>query len=72
MDIPKAIQIANLIQASKGKEDIKYTQTITPIIGTNGTNGVLNGLGLSGSVFLSNITPIQTNEKANKVPIDTM
>lgn len=43
-----------------------------PIIGTKGTNGVLKGRGRSGSVLRNNITPIQTKENANKVPIETM
>lgn len=72
MAVPSVIQMAKRIHASKGNDDIKYTHTITPIIGTNGTNGVLKGRGLSGSVLRNNNTPIQTNEKANKVPIDTM
>lgn len=44
-------------------------QTIIPIIGTNGTIGVLNGRALSGSFLLMIHTPALTNTKANKVPI---
>ena len=42
---------------------------MTPSIGINGTSGVLNSLLISGSVFRKIITAIQTNIKANKVPI---
>ena len=44
-------------------------QTKIPKIGTNGTKGVLNSRFIFGSVFLKTITEIQTNMKANKVPI---
>jgi len=38
-------------------------------MGINGTNGVLNGLILSGSFLLMMITPTQTRINANNVPI---
>ena len=34
------------------------------------SSGVLKGLTMLGSDFLNNITPIQTNTNANKVPIE--
>ena len=43
---------------------------IAPKIGTNGTNGVLNGLSISGDFTLKIQTPALTNTKANKVPND--
>ena len=45
---------------------------IIPAIGTKGTRGVLNVLGASGIFLRITITPIQTNTKANKVPILTI
>ncbi len=41
---------------------------IAPKIGTNGTNGVLNDLSITGDFTLQIHTPALTNTKANKVP----
>ena len=40
-----------------------------PMIGTSGTNGVLNARGNSGIFLLITHTPIQTKMNANKVPM---
>src|ERR1700743_3840721 len=53
-----------------GKLTIIAAHIKMPNIGTNGTNGVLNGLGMVGLVFLSSITPIHTSTNANKVPME--
>ncbi len=47
-------------------------QTNIPSIGTNGTQGVLNSLFISGLVLRKTITATQTSIKANKVPILVM
>jgi hypothetical protein len=44
-------------------------QVRIPSIGTNGTMGVLNALGISGIFLRITQIPIQTRMKANKVPI---
>ena len=43
-------------------------QITAPKIGTNGTNGVLNGLSISGDLRLKIQIPALTNTNANKVP----
>ena len=43
-------------------------QITAPKIGTNGTNGVLNGRSISGDLRLKIQIPKLTNTKANKVP----
>ena len=45
------------------------TFTAIPRIGNSGTNGVLNGRGVSGCVFLIMIIPTHTITNANKVPM---
>src|SRR5690606_5204982 len=70
--MPIINQIAKRSQLSIGKDAIKIKQTIIPSMGTSGTNGVRNGLSISGFVFRSTNTPMQTNVKANSVPILTM
>ena len=45
------------------------SDTTTPMIGTNGTQGVLNGRGRSGSRTRRIHTPAQTIVKANSVPM---
>lgn len=67
-----ASQTARRSQLSIGKEAIINTQTIIPMIGTNGTKGVLNGRSKLGSDLRRTNIPTQTNVKANKVPILTM
>ena len=47
---------------------INPPQVIIPKIGNNGENGTLNGLGLSGSVFLKIKTAIQIIMKDVNVP----
>ena len=47
---------------------IKTVQIIIPAIGNHGHNGTLNGLGLSGSVFLSIKTAIHIITNDVKVP----
>ncbi len=66
---PIASQTASLNQFVQPRPYIIAKQTITPKIGTNGTNGVLNSRFISGSVFLNTITETQTKINANKVPI---
>ena len=51
---------------------IMAEQTIIPSIGTNGTNGVLNWRGRSGSDLRRIIIPTQTKINANNVPILVM
>jgi hypothetical protein len=63
--------IANLSQLIN-KPAIKIRQIITPTIGNTGTKGTLKPLSASGLVFRITITPMQTRENANNVPILTM
>src|SRR5690606_33089617 len=65
-------QIPRRSQLSIGKDAIKIKQTIMPNMGTSGTNGVLNGLSISGLVFRRTNKPIQASVKANSVPILSM
>ncbi|MNL17557.1 hypothetical protein D3C87_1386570 [compost metagenome] len=69
---PITIHIPKRSHDSIGKEAIISTHTNIPNIGTSGTNGVLNGLSKFGSVLRNTRIPIQTNVKANKVPILTI
>jgi len=46
-------------------------QINAPNRGTNGTQGVLNGRGAFGSVFLIMSIPMQTIINASNVPIET-
>lgn len=69
MTNPIASQINSRNQLPTPDPYIIIPQTIIPIIGTNGINGVLNPLGKSGLVFLKTRTPKQTKINANKVPI---
>ena len=62
-------QIINLNQLVQPNPKIIAEQTMIPKIGNKGTNGVLNFLGRSGSVFLKIITARQTKINANKVPM---
>lgn len=61
----------SLSHVSNGREAIWRKQIEAPRIGTTGTHGVLNGLSMSGLVFLRTITLIQTIIKASNVPIET-
>ena len=61
----------SLSQVSPGNANICMKQTNAPRRGTNGTQGVLNGRGASGSVFRIIKMPIQTIIKASNVPMDT-
>src|SRR5690606_11579248 len=70
--IPKPSQIRSLHQLSILRENIRYPQTKTPAIGINGTRGTLKALGASGIFLRITKIPIQTREKANRVPILTM
>src|SRR5690554_2774987 len=72
MAIPIASHKSSLHQLSFSKESIKYPQTTTPAIGTKGTNGTLKALGASGIFLRITNTPIQTKEKANRVPMLTI
>ena len=56
---------------STGSETICAKQINAPRIGTVGTQGVLNGRGISGCVFLKTMILIHTIANASKVPIDT-
>ena len=47
---------------------IKHPHINTPRIGNNGQNGTLNGLGLSGSVFININTSIHIITNYAKVP----
>ena len=50
------------------KANIIAKQITAPKIGTNGTNGVLNGRSILGDFTLKIQMPALTNTKANKVP----
>ena len=67
--MPISIHITSLIQVSAGKNNIMPTQQRRPAAGIQGTSGVLNPRGALGCVRRTTITPKQTNEKANNVPI---
>ncbi len=56
---------------SNGRAIICDKQITMPAIGTQGTNGVLNGRGISGFDFLKIIMLKQTITKASNVPIET-
>ena len=66
-----AIHTINLIQVSSGSEAISTIQISAPMIGTNGTHGVLKPRAASGSVFRSIIIPMLTMINASNVPIET-
>lgn len=68
---PKAIQPIKRNHVSNGSENISSKQIRAPKIGTNGTRGVLKGLGKLGLLRLNIITATQTIAKASKVPIET-
>ena len=72
MIIPKAIHANRRNQLVQPNPYIIATQTPTPNKGIKGTNGVLNSRTILGSLTLSIMTEIQTNTKANKVPILVM
>jgi len=56
------------VSGLKNVYSMSAIQHIAPKAGNIGTKGALNGRGLSGSVYLSIITPIHTIAKAVKVP----
>src|SRR6218665_918496 len=66
---PMASHTNKRIQVSSGNENIMTRQVTIPRIGTNGTNGVLNGRSASGCCLRRIKIPRQTMTKANKVPI---
>src|SRR5688572_27739358 len=68
MNNPATIQIPAEIRVSLSNEIIMAEQTNTPKIGTNGTNGVLNGLTAVGFLTRNTQMPTHTNTNANKVP----
>jgi len=68
---PIAIHIISLAQVSQGNESIWRIQIPAPKMGISGTQGVLNGRGISGFLTLRMMIPMQTMAKASKVPIDT-
>ena len=67
--MPINIQTNSRIHVSIGKNTIMNRQVKIPRIGTKGTKGVLNDLGISGIFLRITQIPIQTRMKANKVPI---
>lgn len=62
--------MAATVSVVKSSDTIIPPQTSIPKIGTNGTNGVLNGRSKVGSDLRSKIIATQTNTKANNVPND--
>ena len=69
MTSPINNQAPNRNQFVQPRPTIIAPQTRIPRIGTTGTQGVLNALGISGSVFLNIITAAQTSIKAKRVPM---
>jgi len=71
MTKPIAIQTINRNQVAPDSAAICAKQITAPSMGTRGTKGVRNGRGMSGRVFRSTITLIQTMVNASNVPIET-
>src|ERR1700761_3283819 len=67
---PNTIQHNAVITVVGSSEHTIAPQTSMPSIGTIGTNGVLNGLGRSGSALRIIITPRHTIINASNVPIE--
>jgi hypothetical protein len=61
----------NLNQVSQGRENICNRQNPAPSNGISGTNGVLNGRGISGFDLRRNMMAIHTMVNASKVPMET-
>src|SRR5262249_18201894 len=59
------------IQVSSGRLAINDSEIRMPIIGVNGTQGVLNGLFRSGRLLRNTHTPAQTMTNASSVPMLT-
>src|SRR4029079_8464999 len=68
---PTASQTKSLIQLSRPSENINPPLTSTPMIETNGANGVRNGRATAGSVLLRIQTAAETITNANSVPMLT-
>src|ERR1035437_2591706 len=66
---PRHNQPRNTSQVSRCSASMSASDTSTPMMGTNGTHGVLNGRGRSGSRTRRIHTPAQTIVKANRVPM---
>src|SRR5712692_1306518 len=64
-------QMINRSQVAPGKLAIRPAETSTPMIGTNGTHGVLNGRGRSGRLLRRIHVPAETITKASSVPMLT-
>src|SRR6202050_2519029 len=71
MNIPKMSHTIKRIQVAAGKLAINPRETRTPIIGTNGTQGVLNGRGKSGRRRRRIHVTAETITKASSVPMLT-
>src|SRR5581483_5867677 len=68
---PITSQISSRTQVSQGRNTIISSDTSAPIMGTNGTHGVLNGRGMSGLRRRMSHTPMQTITNASIVPMLT-
>ncbi len=66
-----AIQMRSRSHVSTGSAIICANEKSIPKIGTQGTKGVLKGLGKSGCVRRKTITLALTIAKASRVPIET-
>src|SRR6202050_5813607 len=64
-------QTTRRIQVAAGRLAISPSETRTPMIGTNGTHGVLNGRGKSGRRRRRIHVPAETITKASNVPMLT-
>lgn len=64
-------QMKSRNHVSNGNPSIINKEIAMPMIGTNGTIGVLNGRGRSGFVLRIIQTPAQTITNASKVPMLT-